>query len=70
MVTIAQIELAKREIGHRCDGPITPFVLICRATEYATACNRENAPRAAAEALAELLEEYGWLNEGVEETGS
>lgn len=64
-----QINAAKAAIGHRCDGPITSFVLIARATEYAG--NHRTLHRAAAEALAELLEEYGYVTSDVNyQTGS
>lgn len=48
---------ARAEIGHRTDGPITAFVLTARATRYA---HKTGQHRAAAEALTELLEEYGF----------
>lgn len=59
--TDALIAEAKAAIGHRCDGPLTMFVLIARATEFAAKDKRELAHRAAAEALTELLEEHGYV---------
>ncbi|HQZ50804.1 MAG TPA: hypothetical protein PLF17_09780 [Chitinophagaceae bacterium] len=53
------IKLAKRELGHHCDGPITAFVLIGRAIDHANETNKE----VVAEALYELLVEYGFMKE-------
>jgi hypothetical protein len=62
------IEHAKSAIGHGCDGPITPFVLISRATEIVSkGCD----PVIAANALYEYLVAYEYLtDETVFETGS
>lgn len=56
------IDLIKESLDHGCDGPITPFVLISRAIDYAIRwpASRENI----ANALDELLTHYGWLNHG------
>lgn len=56
---ILNIETIKRELAHCCDGPITAFVLICRAIEYANETNKDIV----AEALDELLVEYGFMKE-------
>lgn len=56
---IIKVETIKRELAHCCDGPITAFVLICRAIEYANETNKD----AVAEALNELLVEYGFMKE-------
>lgn len=53
------IELAKKELNHCCDGPITAFVLIGRATELAKTVHSE----VVANALYELLNEYGFMKE-------
>jgi hypothetical protein len=49
------ISKARDEITHVCDGPVTPFVLICRAVRLGTV--------ASANALAEELEARGWLSQ-------
>lgn len=54
--SLEDIAAVKEQIGHRCDGPITPFVLIARATRYAAL--NPTKERAAAEALTELLQDY------------
>lgn len=56
---ILNVEAVKNELGHHCDGPITAFVLICRAIEYANETNKDII----AEALNELLVEYGFMKE-------
>lgn len=56
---ILNIEAVKNELSHHCDGPITAFVLICRAIEYANETNKDIV----AEALDELLVEYGFMKE-------
>jgi hypothetical protein len=58
--TDAEIAEAKRELNHSCDGPVTAFVLIARATRYAAA--HPELEFAAANALSELLESYGLLD--------
>ncbi len=57
-----EIESIKDEIAHTCDGPLTAFVLIARSAELA----RKYAPDHIANALYELLGEFGWLREGDE----
>ncbi len=62
---------AKRELDNSSDGPITAFVLISRATRYAAVHPEKES--AAANALSELLEDYGLLsgqNQTLRETGS
>lgn len=54
-ITSEQIATAYREISHRCDGPVTKFVLIARATRYVA--QFPELERAAAEALAQALEQ-------------
>ncbi len=52
-------------ITHRCDGPLTPFVLISRAIAF----GGENMP----DALHDALTERGWLTkseDAIEPTGS
>lgn len=64
------IAKAKRLLDHRCDGPITAFVLISRACELSD--QRQFPPSVAANALNELLQEYGFLDNDspVYQTGS
>ena len=78
----AMITQARLEITHRCDGPITPFVLIsraCRLATYGRPVQGMNPTHDAgwaavvAEALYAELAEYGWLTDddsAVEPTGS
>jgi hypothetical protein len=59
----------RSEIAHRCDGPITPFVLIARACDGAAA--KPSDATALANALYEELCDRGWLvRDAIEETGS
>jgi hypothetical protein len=58
--TDAEIAEAKRALNHSCDGPVTAFVLIARATRYAA--EHPEKEFAAANALSELLEGYGLLD--------
>ncbi len=62
------IQQIKDRLNHGCDGPITPFVLISRATMLAS--SRTEFPENIANALDELLTEYGWLTNGLVQTGS
>lgn len=57
----ACIKNAKEELSHGCDGPITDFVLISRACRLA-ASGKFGAPEVA-NALDEVLREYGFLKE-------
>ena len=57
--TIIRIETTKNELSHCCDGPITAFVLIGRAIDHANETNKDIV----AEALYELLVEYGFMKE-------
>ena len=50
---------AKRVLAHRCDGPITAFVLIHRACELSA--TNQFVPSVVANALDELLVECGYL---------
>ncbi len=63
------IDAIKERLNHGCDGPITPFVLISRAINLAYGQSGEHAENIA-NALHELLIDYGWLKEGLVETGS
>jgi len=65
------IQQAKAIIENKCDGPITCFVLIARATKLVSGMSN-CAPNIAADALYELLGEYGYLTntEEIFETGS
>lgn len=56
---IIKVETVKNELGHHCDGPITAFVLIGRAIDHTNETNKE----VVAEALYELLVEYGFMKE-------
>lgn len=58
VVSESAIERARGELTHGCDGPVTAFVLMCRATEYA---HRTGEHAAAANALDEALREFGYL---------
>ena len=53
MKTIGQIRI---DISHGCDGPITAFVLISRATEI-----KDADPETIANALYEELLSYGYI---------
>ncbi len=68
------IDAIKEQLNHGCDGPITPFVLISRAIRLATNApyieGYSGHPENIANALDELLTEYGWLKNGIVETGS
>jgi hypothetical protein len=64
-----QIARAKHDIDHGCDGPITSFVLIFRATELARSGKYD--AETVANALAEALNDYHWLiDDELLETGS
>jgi hypothetical protein len=63
--THAQIQAARNDIAHRCDGPITGFVLICRALEAAAAGTHD--PESMANALHIELEQRGYLRPGDDE---
>lgn len=56
---IINVLTLKRELAHCCDGPITAFVLIGRAIDYTNETNKDIV----AEALYELLVEYGFMKE-------
>lgn len=56
-----RIERALRDIEHRCDGPLTPFVLISRACRLAA--SGEHEPCNVADALYAALSERGWLRD-------
>lgn len=59
MTTIPRkIGQAQEAIGHHCDGPITPYVLISRAIEL-----EGHDKDIVADALYNLLEAYGFLND-------
>jgi len=47
---------AELYIGHTCDGPITPFVLISRAIDY-------EDKEASKDALYNLLDSWNFLND-------
>jgi hypothetical protein len=68
------IDRAKRHLAHACDGPITAFVLISRASEGIRLPGNQGgtSPTVAANALYELLEECGFLvgEDRLLETGS
>ncbi len=66
------VNQVKDKLNHGCDGPITPFVLISRAIQLAAENDGEAFAYAEniANALDELLTEYGWLKDGLVETGS
>lgn len=70
MTTRNAIESVKRQLDHGCDGPITSFVLIARAT--ALAASGKVPSETVANALYECLDEFHWLvGEGeMHETGS
>lgn len=53
MVSQKQIEDAKSDIAHRCDGPVTDFVMVSRAV--ALAADGKHDREAVANALYELL---------------
>ena len=62
-------EQAKSYIANRCDGPITSFVMVSRAME--PHMRRKYTASELANALHELLVEFGWLDDGdLIETGS
>jgi hypothetical protein len=64
------IALAREEIAHRGDGPLTPFVLICRACRLAAEGSRPGQngrseptlDEIAAEALHDELVAHGWVS--------
>jgi hypothetical protein len=60
----SQIGKVMHEISHGCDGPVTCFVLISRATELA-ASGRFSA-EAVANGLSEALSEFGYLSKAGE----
>jgi hypothetical protein len=62
-----EIEAVKSEIAHRCDGPLTAFVLISRAMELAA---KGKDTDLVSNAVYELLQEYGLDTDASEETGS
>ncbi len=64
------IDAIKEQLNHGCDGPITPFVLISRACLFAQETKDPVKAMDIANALNELLTEYGWLKNGIVETGS
>ncbi len=64
------ITAIKEQLNHGCDGPITPFVLISRAMYMAAGDQTIEKATIIANALDELLTEYGWLKHGIVETGS
>lgn len=73
MYEYSEIEKKRAEIAHRCDGPITPFVLIARAIGAAGTCKTNDSADVTANALYEELVERGWLKDGddcIEITGS
>jgi len=59
----------RQALSHECDGPITPFVLICRAMEVAyneglgnaEDCRVHPVPDNVANALHEELSARGWI---------
>jgi len=53
------ISSAREELSHGCDGPLTPFVLMSRATDL-VARGKASAD-VAANALCEELESFGWV---------
>jgi len=69
--TTSTINSIRDELAHGCDGPITSFVLICRATELA---GRGFDPSNVANALIEELEMRGMMaadhGDRIEVTGS
>lgn len=60
---IIKVKTVKDELAHHCDGPITAFVLICRAINHANETNKDIV----AEALYELLVEYGFMKDNDEQ---
>ena len=54
-----EIEQAEKVLGSECDGPLTPFVVLSRATNYAARTNFSDA--ALAEATHNLFCDFGWL---------
>ncbi len=67
---IDSVDKAKRLLNHGTDGPITPFVLITRANILSFTSDYTEEITFIANALDELLTEYGWLKDGLVETGS
>lgn len=55
-----QISKVKHSIKHRCDGPVTCFVLISRAAKLAA--KGEFTAEAVANGLSECLTEFGYLS--------
>lgn len=55
-----QIRDARKLIDHNCDGPITAFVLIARATRRD---DERLHPEAYANALHDAMLEYGYLSD-------
>lgn len=69
-ITNEVIVRCQDDIDHGCDGPITAFVLIARATELAA--SGAYHPETVANALDRALRDYHWLVDNGEliETGS
>lgn len=63
-----QINQARLQIAHVCDGPLTPFVLIARAMDLAHNLDYDSRMSTdhISEALFDELTERGWLKEGIE----
>lgn len=61
----AEIDAARAEIAHRCDGPITSYVLIARALQ--AAAQGRHGYEALANGLDAELRERGYLVEGEDE---
>lgn len=61
------IMVAKQKLCHRTDGPLTPFVLISRATELVAKNHHDPVCnfRVMAEALHESLVDLGWVPDPV-----
>ena len=66
-----KITALREYIENRCDGPLTPFVLISRSMQTHLQCKYDASTLA--NALYESLREFGWIvadEDNLVETGS